>query len=1037
MTNEKGNYTFPNVLDGIYNVKASLEGFKTVVREAIRLAVNTSIRVDLALAVGALAETVTVTGETPLLQTDRTDTGRVLESIQVAAMPLAFNRNFQGMMATVPGSTRPHREHSEFFNSQDSLRFEVNGQSGLANNVQLEGLDNNQRTGLLTLLIPPAEAVDTVSISTSNYDAEYGRAAGAVSSVTLKSGTNTLRGSVFWFGNTEKTNALPANTYFDPVRPKPPTTYNQFGVTVGGPIKVNRLFFFGSYQRTQDQLGAVQRFVVPDEAFRRGDFSAAPTKVYDPATGNAAGVGRTQFQNNQIPSYRFSPIALNILSKIPPPNLSGVALGQANYQVNSVRDKTTDSFDTKFNYAINDSNQLSARFSYQKPTIVQLPAEGYGDWGGPLGSGFMATGTNQTYSVGVNWTHTFSNTFVLETRGGMSYYHNEALTTANGLNLAEEVGIKGANLDEWTSGPSTINIGNGYSNPVVGYTGSLPWDRWERTWQVAATAAKVWNNHTIKFGGDWRNNSDLLLQTQDRNGPRGYFGFSGAQTGSPADTAANSGIANSFASFLLDTPSSVQRDLKVLDDVGTRHWAVFGFVHDKWQASSKLTIDLGLRWEYYDPLVGLAGRGSLSNYDPATNSLLVAGYGAVANDFGVKKDFNNWNPRLGLSYRIADKTVVRVGFGASTTPFPDNRYAFNYPVKQNNSYQTPNNYSPTPVNMSTGFPAPTFVEIPDNGIVDANAVLTQGLFYVPTDLQQGTVYSWNVAFQRELVWGLTGEVAYVGNRSDDVLNRFQMNAGVVLGAGNAGRPFYKYGKTADIENLAWKGRSRYNGLQVKLDRRFRNGWLVTNSYTYSKARDFAEINGGPATPADPERSWGYSNTDRTHIYVSSFVWALPWFKNSDTAVLRWVLGNWQVSGIFTYQTGRPLGFTASGTALNTPGNTQRPDLTGTQKVLGNYGPGQLYFDTSVYANPAAATFGNMTRNDGVLREPSFANLDFSVVKQFGLGGKRMGEIRADVFNLPNRVHYSAPNTALGNNLFGQVTSAYGERQMRFSVRFLF
>ena len=664
--------------------------------------------------------------------------------------------------------------------------------------------------------------------------------------MTLKSGTNTLRGSVFWFGNTEKTNALPANTYFSPTRTKPPSTYNQFGVTLGGPIKVNRLFFFADYQRTQDQLGAVQRFVVPSDAFRRGDFSAAPTKVYDPATGDAAGVGRTQFPGNQIPSYRFSPIALNILSKIPAPNLSGVALGVANYQVNSVRDKTTDSFDTKFNYAINDLNQLSARFATRSRRSFSCPPRATATGAARSEAVSWPPARTRTYSVGVNWTHTFSNTFLLEARGGTSYYHNEALTTANGLKLAEEVGIKGANLDEWTSGPSTINIGNGFSNPVVGYTGSLPWDRWERTWQFAATATKVWNNHTINFGGDWRNNSDLLLQTQDRQGPRGYFGFSGAQTGSPADTAANSGIANSSASFLLDPPSSVQRDLKVLDDVGTRHWAVFGFVHDKWQASSKLTIDLGLRSEYYDPLVGLAGRGSLSNYDPATNSLLVAD-GAVANDFGVKKDFNNWNPRLGLSYRIADKTVVRAGFGASTTPFPDNRYAFNYPVKQNNSYQTPNNYSPTPVNMAAGFPAPTFVQIPDNGIVDANAVLTQGLFYVPTDLQQVRVLSWNVAFQRELVWGLTGEVAYVGNRSDDVLNRFQMNAGVVLGAGNAGRPFFKYGKTADIENPAWKGRSRYNGLQVKLDRRFRNGWLVTNSYTYSKARDFA------GSTADPVR----------------------------------------------------------------------------------------------------------------------------------------------------------------------------------------
>ena len=218
---------------------------------------------------------MTVSGETPLLQTDRTDTGRTLESIQVTAMPLSFNRNFQGMMATVPGASRPYKPHSEFFNSQDSLATEVNGQSRLSNNVLIEGLDNNQRTGLLTVLIPPAEAIDAVSVTTSNYDAEFGRAAGAVTSVTLKSGTNPLRGSAFWFGNTEKTNSLPASTYFSATRTKPPTTYNQFGFTIGGPIKKNRLFFFGDYQRTQDRLGTGYRVRradggVPQRRFQRG-----------------------------------------------------------------------------------------------------------------------------------------------------------------------------------------------------------------------------------------------------------------------------------------------------------------------------------------------------------------------------------------------------------------------------------------------------------------------------------------------------------------------------------------------------------------------------------------------------------------------------------------------------------------------------------------------------------------------------------------------------------------------------------------------
>jgi hypothetical protein len=1035
VTNETGNFTFPNIPDGIYNIKAELQGFKTVVREAIRLAVNTSIRVDLALAVGELAETVTVSGETPLLQTDRTDTGRTLESIQIAAMPLAFNRNFQGMLATVPGATRPFRPHSEFFNSQDSLSTQVNGQSRLANNVQIEGLDNNHRTGLLTVLIPPAEAIDTVSVTTSNYDAEFGRAAGAVSSVTLKSGTNQLRGSVFWFGNTDKVNAKPASVYFTPTLTNAPTKYNQFGFTIGGPIKKNRFFFFGDYQRTQDRLGNSYRFTVPTAEFRRGDFSAATTKVYDPTTGDAVGGGRTQFANNQIPTNRISPIALNVLSKIPLPNAPGL---RENYLVNSYRDKNTDSFDIKTNYSVNNSNQVSVRFSYQRPEITQLPAEGYGDWGGPLGGGFMATGTNMTYSTAANWTRTLSNTFLMEVRGGTSYYHNEALTTANGQNLAEQLGIKGVNIDEWTSGPPIVNISNGYSNPVMGYSGSLPWDRWERTWEFAATATKVWNNHTIKFGGNWRHNADKLLQTQDNNGPRGGFSYSGQQTGSTADTAANSGQANSFASFLLDLPSGMGRDLKVLDDVGSQHWAFYTFMHDKWQLSNKVTLDLGLRWEYYDPLVGIAGKGSLSNYDPVTNSLLVSGYGNIPDNLGVKKDLNNFNPRLGLSYRVDDKTVVRGGFGGSTTPFPDNSYAFNYPVKQNNSYQTPNAYSPTPFNMATGFPAPTFLQIPENGIINADAVKGQSLFHIPSDLQAGSIYSWNAAFQRELGWGLTGEAAYVGNFSNDVLNRFPLNAGMVIGAGPAGQPLNaKYGKTAGVNNLAWKGESSYHALQVKLDRRFRNGWLVTNSYTLGRSWDYNSENGGPGTPADIERSWGLSDFTRRHVYVGTFVWSLPWYKDPDAGALHWILGSWQVSGILTLQTGTVLGVTANSASLNTPGNTQRPNQNGEPTIIGDYGQDKFYFDTSVFSAPAANTFGSLARNTGDLWGPGFTNLDLSVVKSFNLGGSRMGEFRVDMWNLPNTVHMNNPNTSFGDARFGMITGAYGERQIRFSARFLF
>lgn len=1040
VTNATGNYTFPNIADGVYNVKAELQGFKTILREAVRVTVNSSVRIDLSLQVGGIEETVTVSGETPLLQTDRTDTGRTLESVQVSSMPLSYNRNFQGMMVTIPGAAKPHREHSEFFNSQDSLASEVNGQSRLANNVQIEGIDNNQRTGLLTLLIPPAEAIDQVSVSTTNFDAEFGRAAGAVTSVTLKSGTNTLKGSGFWFGNTDATTAKPASVVFTPSIVKPPTTYNQGGFTIGGPVRKNKLFFFGDYQYTRDILGTNYRFVVPTADFRDGNFSAAATKVYDPTTGDAAGAGRKQFTGNVIPPGRISPIAKAILAHVPMPNISGVALGQANYQVNSTRSKITHGFDTKLTYALNDRNQLSWRLSLQRPEVVQLPPDGYDAFGSPLGGGFMATGTNKTYSSAVNWAHTFSNNFLMEARGGVSYYKNVAVTSADGQNLAEQVGIKGVNLgDAWTSGPTTITINNGFSNPMIGYVNSLPWDRYERTWELASTFTRLFGNHTMKFGVDWRRNDDMLLQTQDNQGPRGGYTFSGAQTGSTTDTGANSGLANAFASFLLDQPSGIARDIKVLDNPGSRHWAFFTFIHDKWQVSKKVTIDLGLRWEYYSPFVGIAGKGSLSNYDPYTNTLSLSGYGNTPLNLGVKNDLNNFGPRLGVSYRVADKTVLRGGFGGSTTPFPDNRYAFNYPVKQNNSFQPPNTYS-TAGSMAAGFPAVYTATIPGDGVIDASSawLTSQSFKYVPNDLQQGTIYSYNLAFQRELIYNITAEVAFVGNYSNDVLNRFEMNAGMTPGLDNAGRPLYKFNKkTASVEMLAWKGKTRYQGLQVKVDRKFRNGWLITNSFTYGNAKDYSLDNGGPSTPANPELSWGQSNFDRKYNYVGSFVWSLPWFKEGGA---KWVLGHWQISGLFSAMSGTPLDITMSNAELRAPSNTQRPNLNGSFTVVDTYNAGAAYrtwFDTSVFSAPASNTFGNMTRNMDAFRGPGYLNLDMSFVKQFPLGGARQAEFRADIWNITNHVNYNNPNTTFGGSTFGQINGAYGERSMRFGVRVLF
>jgi len=1034
VTNGSGYYIFTNLKDGTYRVAGELSGFKKTVRDGVIVDVNTTVRVDLNLAVGAIEESVTVVGESPLLQTDRADTGRLIEAVHLQEVPLGYNRNFQGMWQVLPGALRMQRPHSEFFNAQDSLSTNVNGQSRLANNVQIEGIDDNHRTGLLTTLIPSAEAIETVNMSTSAYDAEFGRAGGVVTNVTLRSGTNQYKGSVFMFGNNEKTNAP---GYFS--HSNPPTDYLQTGFTLGGPIQKNKLFFFGDYQHTRDYAGRTQRATIPPMAFRSGDFSTATTRIYDPATGNADGTGRTQFAGNVIPANRISPIAKAILAKIPSPNIDA-SLGQTNFQQDYVRVKNTDSFDTKFNVQLSQKDQVSARFSFLRPSQTDPPVF---DLFGGGGKGFAGTGTDTTYSTGVNYTRSWSSTLVMEARGGMNYFHNVAVSSGDGLKTAAELGIRGANIDDWTSGMTQIQINQGTTNDFVGFSASLPWDRSERTVQAAAVFTKIKGNHTIKFGEDFRHTRDFLLQTQDNGGPRGQFQFSASQTALNGDSASAGGYANAIASFLLDAPSLAQRDLQVIDP-GVRFWAFFTFVQDKWAVTPKLTLDLGLRHEYYTPFIGLVDQGGLSNYDPASNTLQIAGYGDVSGSLGVKSYAKNWGPRAGFSYRLNEKTVARGGYGVSTMPFPDNAYAYNYPVKQNNVFNPANSFAVAPRTMANGFPDPVFVQIPSNGIIDASpTVLRQAsYFHVTPDTHEGALHSFNLAFQRELPGRFSLDVAYVGNRGRDVQTQFNENAATVIGLGTAGQPLFgRFNKTANV--TTWiPPKTTYNSLQTKLDRRFSNGLLVTTSYTLG--RGWSYINGDSnttiSTPADVERSWARTDQDRLHSFVSSFVYQLPvgpggkWLREGP---LSQVLGGWQLSGFFTLQSGSPIGFTMNnGANLNAPGNTWRPNVSGTPAVLSGIGPDQLWFDTSVFSAPPNNTWGTVARN-GVLDGPKYVNLDATLAKLFSFKGRLKGEFRADVFNITNTPHFNNPNGAFGNANFGRITGTFGERSMRFGFRMTF
>jgi hypothetical protein len=1027
-TNESGNYVFPALDPGLYRVAVEQTGFRTAVKDGVNVLVNTTVRADLTLEPGVITEAITVTAEVPMLQTDRADTGRKIEAVQIVNMPLAYNRNYYALLNLAPGTTRAFQPHSEFFNSQGALDNQVNGMSRHANNVQLEGVDNNHRTGLLSVLVPPIEALETVDVSTSNYEAELGRAGGAVINLMLKSGTNDLHGAVYAF---HRNSALDARETFQPR--KPVTTYNYYGFNLGGPIRKNRTFFFGDYLGMKDRRGDGYIITVPTAPLRAGDFSGLQSRalIYDPATGNRdTGAGRQPFPGNMIPDARISPIAKKILAMVPLPNLGADITN--NYASATTRKKDSDSFDVKVDHQQSEKDRFSARYSLQRPVVTDPGRFGVAGGGG---KGFAGTGTNRTQSAGINYTRLFSPTFISEARVGLGRYANIAETVDAGTNASEAIGIKGVNLDRWTSGLTSINV-SGYANPLVGYSASLPWKRSETNIDFVNNWTKLLHNHTIKFGMDLRRIRDDLLQTQDAGGPRGEFQFGNNQTSVPGATVLSQ--VNGLASFLLDVPSRFRRDLAVMFPA-YRATMLFTYIQDKWQASPKLTMDIGLRHDFYPPATPRLV-GGFSNYDFENNRLVVAGVGGNPMNLGRKTYYRNFAPRLGVAYRFDNKTVVRSGFGISWVPFPDNKYAWdNYPVKQSNDYQALGSYGQAQSapgvygSMAAGFPAPQVAVIPSNGVIEANTpyLLAQNInSAVPLDYHEGYVQAWNLAVQRQLPGNFTLEAAYVGNHTVRAPVAYNVNAATVFNSGAAGRPLYqKFRKNTDV-TLRYAGFSNnYNSLQVKFDRRFSGGFLMTTAYTYGKALGYTSETSGLWNYIQPRRSYARLDFDREHTFVQSYLYDLPFGRGKrwlQSGWGRWVLGDWQVGGVLTFMTGRPLTF-GTNVSINTPGSSATADLIGPVRILkGIAGPAgsDLWFDTSAFRQPLdpdgkTPHFGNSGRN--CLSGPGLSNLDLSLFRKFQFSERLKGELRVESFNATNTPAFANPDTTLGSTTFGRVT----------------
>jgi hypothetical protein len=1088
VSNESGNFTEPNLPPGTYNVTVAAQGFKKETRENIVLLTNTTSRVDISLSTGSVTDTITVTTAPPQLQTDRADISTNLEQRQIASLPLSSGNSFQSLLSTVPGSAPVVFNNSQFYNANNDLSVNSNGGSSYVNLYQIEGIDDDQRTGIHIILVPPAAAIQSVDITTNNFEAEFGRAVGAVVNLTLKSGTNQFHGSVF---QNMENNGVNARNYFA-AGPNGRLVYNYTGGSIGGPILKNKLFAFGDFLRVSDHESSTFNANIPYYDVTGGNLSLAgySGQVYDPTTGDTTdcsgaagttpancGKNRQAFSGNIIPLSTLtqegvSPIGLTVLKDLdalarnPATNLASAAYIAGtttnNFSANLPFSKDAISYDIKVDYSISPKDHLSGRFSHQTTNTFQAPV--FGSFlGGPAGSGgFEASGTAAAYSTGFNYDHVFSPTLFTEARVGVAHLRNSATQTDYGSNDARTLGIPGNGPNGTDNTPTSSgqvafqvsnfanNGENGTSNPLIGYSQSLPWLRAESNIDFANNWTKILGNHAIKAGLDIRRVRDDLLQG-NINAAAGSFYFSENQTstpgaakyGPPGTTPAATGQANDVASVIYDVPYNVGQDTNSTFPCYRQNWLFF-FVSDKWQATPKLTVDIGLRYELYPPATPRRP-GGFVNYDPTNNNLVVAGLDGNASNLGMKADYTNFAPRLGASYRASETTVIRAGFGVSYVPFIDNSYAYNYPIKTSTAYNTPTTYgaSLNPaggyVNFVTGVPTTPTVAFGSNGTLTesaANGTIGLANLYIPLNFKNAYVSSWNATVQQALPFDSSLQIAYVANHGTRIDVAENINQPNVYGQSGSYDPLYvAFGKSAAVTQYFQGYSSNYQSLQVQFTRRFSKGLSFTSGLTWGKAEGY--VTGGQDGAllfysGNLRRNYSVLDFDRKLNYEQSLTYELPAGRGHqyfNHGVSMYALGGWKASVIVSAVSGLPFTIT---TSSPTPGTTQTVNQIAPYQVTHSVSgaANTAWFNPASFSAAATCTYtvgnpctvGNTQRNQ--FRGPADFSDNLSLFKSFPIFKAAALEARVDAFNLTNTPQFANPSTGLGSTL-GRVTSTLG------------
>lgn len=1025
-SDENGTFEFVNVRPGQYKLAAEKAGFSTAIAPNFVVNVAARQRVDLTMPVGQVVEQVTVTAAVALVESDSSQRSQVIEQKKIVELPL--NGRSYADLALLSAGVR--RSSYAVANPPREGSFNVNGQRSTFNNFLLDGVDNNaygtSNQGFSNQVISlPPDAIQEFRIVTNNMSAEYGRTSGAMINANMRSGTNEFHGSVWEFLRNDKLNAV--GFFAPPGGQKPTLKRNQFGFVLGGPVIKDRAFFFADWEGFRERTGFLANTNVPSAEQRQGIFrnaAGAIQTITNPLTGRT--------YSNGIPLSDMTPLAQYILQNLPLPN-SGVASAPNRFNNLRADRNNSDKMDAKIDMRVNDRFSVFVRADHRKTNIFQAPdIPGLAGGGG---NGFIRI-LNQQLAFGTTWSPTAAS--LLEFRMGFSKTRaGKEPPYIGGASMRDLFGITGLPETPRLTGGITAQDVTGFTS--FGRQATNP--QWQHPflWNPRVNYSLIAGKHSIKAGYEWQR---IDTEVQDVNPLYGRDFYQGAFSGQTL-TDFMFGLRNRYALtnfFIADY----------------RQAGNMFYVQDDYRLTQKLTLNLGVRYEYFTPQ--WEANNLLSNFDPATRTLVPASSGSISDRAQVNPDKNNWAPRIGFAYAWDPKTAIRSGYGISYIHFNrsggGNLLAINGPQVVNalvNQTPASPDFRPTQAGYPAGFTDP-----------DKFNQATANISYMPRDLRTGYVQNWFFSIQREILPNTVFDIAYVGNRSNKLILFGDFNQARPNNPGEnaslaARRPIQGFGGITITCPCGW---ANYHALQLKLERRFSAGLSFLNSFTWSKAMDnvgqaLEDQGNGNGSSAqnfyDLRSEKGPSGFDQRLNNTTSVVWELPFGRGrkwgSDAnGVVDAVLGGWQISGINTLNSGEPYNLRYSPTTAfqvsditdDWRGATwSRPNVTGNPVLEGSARTGIFYLNPANVVIPTdpSRPFGNIGRNS--VYGPSFWQLDTNVQKNFRITERFNLQFRSEFFNMLNKTNFRAPVVNRSASNFGQFTQTYQPRQIQFALKLSF